>query len=72
MRAGLAGYCPEAVLALWNSFELESAVCGEPDIPLDKFKESARFHGPPPAPVPPTTPVGRRVDTRHWGGGWGA
>jgi hypothetical protein len=55
MRAGLLGYCPEPALALWNSFELESAVCGEPDIPLDKFKESTRFQGTPP-PRPNTCP----------------
>ena len=60
MRVGLAAYCPEAVLALWSSFELESAVCGEPDIPLDQFKDSTRFQGPPlpplPTPFPPPPP----------------
>ena len=36
---GLLQYVPSVVLALWNGYDLEEAVCGENDIPMDKLRD---------------------------------
>ena len=41
MRRGLLQYLPESLLLLWRGDELELAVAGEPDVPLDKLKNEA-------------------------------
>mmetsp|Transcript_12405 Transcript_12405/g.31125 ORF Transcript_12405/g.31125 Transcript_12405/m.31125 type:complete len:2331 (+) Transcript_12405:2-6994(+) len=43
IRKGLLGYVPHAVMMLWNSHELEAAVAGEPNIPLDALWQSLSF-----------------------------
>ena len=41
MRRGLLEYLPAALLPLWNGFDLELAVAGEPEIDVDKLKAEA-------------------------------
>ena len=41
MRRGLLQYLPEAMLPLWNGFDLELAVAGEPEVSVDKLKAEA-------------------------------
>jgi hypothetical protein len=39
LRKGLLQYIPCAILALWNGYDLEEAVTGENDIPVDKLRD---------------------------------
>jgi hypothetical protein len=41
MRWGLLEYLPAALLPLWNGFDLELAVAGEPEVDVDKLKAEA-------------------------------
>ena len=41
MRRGLLQYLPAALLPLWNGFDLELAVAGEPEVDVDKLKAEA-------------------------------
>ena len=43
IRRGLLCYLPAALLPLWNGYDLELAVAGEADVPVDKLKASARI-----------------------------
>ena len=42
MRKGLLQYLPAEVMALWNGYDLESAVAGEPDVAVEKLKSEAQ------------------------------
>jgi DNA-binding beta-propeller fold protein YncE len=41
MRRGLLEYLPSALLPLWNGFDLELAVAGEPEVDVNKLKAEA-------------------------------
>lgn len=45
VRAGLAKVVPAALLSLFTGYELETMVCGSPDIPLDLLKSVAVYKG---------------------------
>jgi hypothetical protein len=41
MRRGLLQYLPAAMLTLWNGYDLELAVAGEPEVSVEKLKAEA-------------------------------
>ena len=41
MRRGLLQYLPAAMMPLWNAFDLELAVAGEPEVSIDRLKAEA-------------------------------
>ena len=41
MRRGLLQYLPAALLPIWNGFDLELTVAGEPEVDVDKLKAEA-------------------------------
>lgn len=45
VRAGLARVVPVPLLSLFSGYELETMVCGSPDIPLDLLKSVAVYKG---------------------------
>lgn len=45
VRAGMARVVPVPLLSLFTGFELETMVCGSPDIPLHLLKSVATYKG---------------------------
>lgn len=45
VRSGLARVVPVPLLSLFSGYELETMVCGSPDIPLDLLKSVAVYKG---------------------------
>lgn len=45
VRAGLARVVPVPLLSLFSGYELETMVCGSPDIPLELLKSVAVYKG---------------------------
>lgn len=45
VRAGLAKVVPVPLLSLFSGYELETMVCGSPDIPLELLKSVAVYKG---------------------------
>lgn len=47
VRAGIARVVPVPLLSLFTPYELETMVCGSPDIPLNLLKSVATYKGGP-------------------------
>lgn len=45
LRDGLSRVVPVPLLSLFNAYELETMVCGSPDIPLTLLKSVATYKG---------------------------
>ena len=45
VRDGMSKVIPVPLLSLFNSYELETMVCGSPDIPLNLLKSVATYKG---------------------------
>jgi len=45
VREGLARVVPVPLLSLFSGYELETLVCGSPDIPLTLLKSVATYRG---------------------------
>jgi hypothetical protein len=43
IRTGLTAIIPAPLIRLWTAHELERAVCGSPDIPVDELRATARY-----------------------------
>jgi hypothetical protein len=43
MRRGLTAIIPTPLIRMWTAAELELAVCGTPDIPVDELRRTARY-----------------------------